>query len=372
MKQVKLPVGLRDSFSKTCQKKKKLQEQIETVFSSYGYEEITTPSIEYYQTYYKAFETLEDRNMYKFFDQDGEILTLRMDMTVPIARAITSHCKNNEHPVRLRYCANVYRVCQSYAGKRNEMTDCGIELVGLDQNSDIEVVTCALDAMRCMKCKSYILEIGNVQFFKTACDALNLKEDIRIQLADLIDRKSMVELEEYLESLDMPAKARLFFLRLPFLAGKEQILNLAYDISFTNDLKKIVVELKDLYKNLKELGYENEVTFDLAKVPHLHYYTGIIFEGFIQGIGSAVLSGGRYDHLLEKFGPAQRACGFSIKLDEIVDQMPEETVKKKIRIYYGYHQQMDALKLAAQKRKQQIVELIPSEKDEITLEEVDE
>ena len=370
MKQVKLPVGLRDSFTKTCQKKKKLQEKIEHVFASYGYEEITTPSIEYYQTYYKAFETLEDRNMYKFFDQDGEILTLRMDMTVPIARAITSHGIDNEKPVRLRYCENVYTVCQSFAGKRNEVTDCGIELIGLDQNSDIEVVSCALDAMRCIQSKSYIVEIGNVQFFKTACDALNLKEDIRMQLADLIDRKSMVELEDYLESLDMPAKARIFFLRLPFLAGKEQILNLAYDISFTNDLKKIVVELKNLYKKLSELGYEKEVTFDLAKVPHLHYYTGIIFEGFIEGIGSAVLSGGRYDHLLEKFGPEQGACGFSVKLDEIVDQMPDEEAESKIKIYYGYHKQMEALKLAAKHRKNKIVELIPTEKDEITIEEV--
>lgn len=371
MKQIKLPVGLRDSFSKTCTNKKNLQAKIEHIFETYGYQMIETPAIEYYQTYCKAFETLEEKNMYKFFDQEGEILTLRMDMTVPIARAITYHTQKEKTPIRLRYCADVYTVTQSFAGKRNEVTDCGIELIGLDEQSDIEVLTCALDTMRCLQSQSYIVEIGNVQFFTNACDALQLKNEVRIQLADLIDRKSMVELEEYITELDLPKKAKNFFLQLPLLAGKERILDLAYDISFTDELKKIVLELKNIYKQCKELGYEKEVTFDFGKVPHLNYYTGIIFEGFIQGIGSAVLSGGRYDHLLEKFGPAKPACGFSVKLDEIVDQMQEETRQKRIRIYYDHKDQMQALKLAAEKRKTFIVELIPKHGCDIQIEEVD-
>lgn len=368
MNQIKVPKGLRDSFSKTCKAKKQIQSELEQLFTSYGYEEIQTPTIEYYQTYYKAFETLEDRNMYKFCDQDGEILTLRMDMTVPIARAITSHMSFQEFPIRLQYCENVYRVNQTWTGNQNEITDCGIELIGMDENSDIEVVTCALDSMRCLNPKSYIVEIGNVQFFKTACEELQLKKEVNQKLADLIDRKSMVELEEYLETISIPSKAKAFFLQLPLLAGKEQILDIAYDISFTDKLKKIVIQLKKLYKNLKQLGYEKEVTFDFGKVPHLNYYTGIIFEGFFEGIGRAILSGGRYDHLYERFGLAQPACGFSIKINKIAEQRTVN-VPKKIKIYYDLEHQVQALQLAKEKRANHIVELILDYDENIRVEE---
>ena len=201
MKKFSIPSGTRDLILKECVNRQELKQEIEAVFEAYGYEEIITPSIEYYETYQTGFEQLKDEAMYKFFDQEGKILTLRMDMTVPIARVCATKFKDQTPPFRFRYTADVFKVKQSFAGKRNEVTDCGVELIGLrDLESDLEVLMCALEVMEAMKQDSYTLEIGNVNFFHCACEQLNLTEEQVEILADLIDRKSMIELKEYLSN----------------------------------------------------------------------------------------------------------------------------------------------------------------------------
>lgn len=372
MKKFSIPSGTRDLILDECMKKRALQKGIEEVFDAYGYDEIITPSIEYYQTYQTGFEQLKDEQMYKFFDQDGKILTLRMDMTVPIARVCASKFKDQTPPFRFRYHANVYKVKQSFAGKRNEVTDCGIELLGLqDKESDLEILMCALEVMETMKQSSYTLEIGNVNFFHSACDELQLdKEEVEI-LADLIDRKSMIELKDYLSKLKLDEDKQQFFLQLPWLCGDIKVLDDALTYCFNDQLKDIVYQLKQLMSDLTALGYGKHITFDLGKVPHLNYYSGLLFEGFVEGIGTSVLSGGRYDHLLEKFGKPMPAIGFSVKLDYLLEvyELTCET-KKTMQILYPLSKQLEALQKAKTLRKDYRVELLPQEREDIEVKEV--
>lgn len=372
MKKFSIPSGTRDLILDECMKKRALQKGIEEVFDAYGYDEIITPSIEYYQTYQTGFEQLKDEQMYKFFDQDGKILTLRMDMTVPIARVCASKFKDQTPPFRFRYHANVYKVKQSFAGKRNEVTDCGIELLGLqDKESDLEILMCALEVMETMKQSSYTLEIGNVNFFHSACDELQLdKEEVEI-LADLIDHKSMIELKDYLSKLKLDEDKQQFFLQLPWLCGDIKVLDDALTYCFNDQLKDIVYQLKQLMSDLTALGYGKHITFDLGKVPHLNYYSGLLFEGFVEGIGTSVLSGGRYDHLLEKFGKPMPAIGFSVKLDYLLEvyELTCET-KKTIQILYPLSKQLEALQKAKTLRKDYRVELLPQEREDIEVKEV--
>lgn len=136
--------------------------------------------------------------MYKFFDHNGRILTLRMDMTVPIVRVATTRFKDQKPPFRFQYCANVYKVKESFAGKRNEVTDCGIELLGQSaEESDLEILVCACEVMEKLKQDAYTLELGNINFFHSACSDLHLDEEDIKTLADLIDRKSMSELSSF-------------------------------------------------------------------------------------------------------------------------------------------------------------------------------
>lgn len=366
MKKFAIPEGTRDLILGECTAKKRLQDAIEQVFDSYGYKEIVTPSIEFYQTYQTGFEQIHDEQMYKFFDHNGGILTLRMDMTVPIARVAATKFKDQKPPLRFRYCANVYKVKESFAGKRNEVTDCGIELLGLDEKqSDLEILVCALEVMECIKQASFTLEIGNVNFFHTAVELLGLTKDETQILADLIDRKSLTELKEYLETLRLDAVDKQFFLQLPWLCGSADMLQEALGFCFDARLKAIVENLQLLYEQLSALGYGDRITFDLGKLPHLNYYSGILFEGFVEGIGTSVLSGGRYDSLLEKFGEALPAIGFSVKLDAVLPVLHLKQQEATLTLCYPYEKKVEALRQAKELRKSTRVELLCGDYDDI-------
>lgn len=369
MKKFSIPEGTRDLILGECKSKKELREAIEDVFDSYGYREIVTPSIEYYQTYLTGFETLKDEQMYKFFDHNGRILTLRMDMTVPIARVAATKFKDQLPPLRFRYCANVYKVKEYFAGKRNEVTDCGIELLGLcDEASDLETLVCALEVMEQMNQASYTLEIGNIHVFYSACKDLNLDDEQMALLADFIDRKSMRELHEYLETLALKDEAKMFFLQLPWLCGKADVLQLALQYCFQPNVKETIHELQRLHEALCALGYGDRITYDLGKVPHLNYYSGIIFEGFIEGVGTSVLSGGRYDSLLGKFGRPMPAIGFSVKLDYVLAALSNtEEEKEIITLCYPRTKKIEAIQKAKELRKQYRVEMLCEDCEDIVV-----
>ena len=370
MKKFSIPEGTRDLILGECSAKRALQNDIEEVFDSYGYKEIVTPSIEYYDTYHTGFDTVKDEWMYKFFDHNGRILTLRMDMTVPIARVVATKFKDQALPLRFRYCANVYKVKKSFTGKQSEVTDCGIELFGQSsQESDLEIVVCALEVMEKMHQKAYTLEIGNINFFHSACKDLKLSQEQMETLADLIDRKSMSELETYLNSLHLSDEVNKFFLQLPWLCGDVEVLKEALPYCYNAKLRSIITNLKEMYHQLEELGYSSHITFDLGKVPHLNYYSGLLIEGYIEGSGTSVLSGGRYDRLLEKFGNPMPAIGFSVKLDYVLPMLEQKQNKKEsITLYYPMKDKVEALRQGKELRKQYIVAFVQDETyDEVTI-----
>ena len=351
MEQIQVPQGMRDLITDDFRKKEALRKRIENIFASWGYEPVSTPALEYYQTFDNAYNELTDDEMYKFVDRNGHVLALRSDMTVPIARMTASRFALRKPPFRFRYCEDVYKVRHSFAGQRNEATDCGIECIGLGEESNLEVLSIALDTMAAIGAGPWQLELGNSSFFRSACTAEKLdKEDID-KLARLIDRKSMVDLSEFVASLSLSEKAASFFCTLPLLGGDASIFEKAEEISFTDDLKAAVAKMKTLYEKLKVLGYGSQVYFDFGKAPHLDYYTGIIFEGYVEGVGTSFLSGGRYDCLLAKFGKDMPACGFSIKLDTILDALPKEKEIPVREVTYRSGEELDALLKARELRK---------------------
>ena len=367
MQQIQLPQGMKDTILQECEKKKYLQNTLEQIFESFGYEEIITPTIEYYETYENAFKNIQTTDMYKFFDENGRILTLRTDMTVPIARVCASKFKDSKPPFRYRYTSNVFKVRQKFAGKRSEVTDCGIELIGLDSKSDVQVLCCALEVMK--NFKNYTLEIGNVQFFQAACKVVRLSTEEINTLANLIDKKSMVDLKIYLDSLYLSEKIVDFFMHLPFLCGDVNILDEAYAYCFDESLKEVEPALKK-GAEAGMLSVASDVAIDLGKVAHLDYYTGIIFEGYVSGVGTSILSGGRYDCLLKKFGRDLPACGFSVKLDPLIDHVDVQ-LKKKFILYYPESKQIEAMKQANKLRKEGSVILEPSLNETIYVKEVE-
>lgn len=351
------PSGTRDLLSSQVRAKRRLQNRIMNRFDRYGYEEVMTPAIEYYQTYNRAFASLEDRQMYKFFDENGEILTLRMDMTVPIARLAASALREAPLPLRLSYCSNVYKVHKTFAGKRTEVTDCGVELIGAGADGDLEIVCLALDVMNSLDLPLWTLELSDCRLFlKAAGLVFESDEDISC-LGYLIDAKSMVELEAFLDRFDLPDAVRAFFLELPLLSGGLETLERVRDLCFDPALLEVADSLEQLWKDLDRISSAEQISFDFGKLPHLNYYTGLIFEGFAAGAARSVLSGGRYDHLMERFGRTADAVGFSLKVDSLFEAVGQSERPSIVCVCYPESRKLEAFALAENLRKDHPVRL---------------
>lgn len=362
-----LPEGTRDLILDECIVKRAIERDIDDIFYKWGYKEIITPTVEFYETFNHDSQTLKEEDMYKFFDNRGRILVLRPDMTIPIARVVETKFKDESLPIKLRYNSNVFRVHASLGGKRNEYTDCGVELIGLeDKKSDLEVLVLALEALEKLGLSDFKLEIGNIGFFEGVFETLNISKESKEIIAQYIEDKNLKSLEDYLDEIDIKDEYKEFFNKLPWLFGDRSILEEAKVLAFNEELKANLEYLENLYSELDILGYGNKVTFDLGMVPRLNYYTGIIFRGYGEGVGNTVLRGGRYDNLItigEEYIPA---IGFSLDINSVIENVKISekinTIDKSCKIYYSSKYRIEAIRKSEQLRQEgKIVELIPDD-----------
>lgn len=334
------------------------------MFEKWGYGEISTPTVEYYETFNHKTQSLKEEEMYKFFDSNGRILVLRPDMTVPVARMINTKLRDMNLPLKLFYNANVFRVHESLEGKRNEYLDCGIELIGGDgEVIDLEVLITALEVLKSLKTKeSFKLEIGNVNILKSAINAMNLSENHKENIIELINKKSLINLKDYLENIKIKDDYKKFLTTLPWIFGGYEMIKKAKELAFNDDVKENILYLEKIFLNLRELGYEKYISLDMSMVPRVNYYSGIIFKGYVNGIGSTVLRGGRYNDLLENFGRKISAIGFSVDVNLLINSCTyNETINRK-NIILDKNNYLNSLKRAIEEtEKNEYLEIIYKE-----------
>ncbi|EHI98870.1 ATP phosphoribosyltransferase regulatory subunit [Clostridium sp. DL-VIII] len=363
-----IPEGTRDLILDECTIKRNLERNVDGLFEKWGYKEVITPTLEFYETFNYNSQSLREEDMYKFFDNRGRILVLRPDMTIPIARVVETKLKDVGLPIKLRYTSNVFRVHESLGGKRNEYTDCGVEFVGLeDKKSDLEILVLALEALKKLGLKDFKLEIGNIGFFNGAFRNLEIDQKYKEIIARFIEDKNLKSLEEYLANLDIKDEYKRFFNKLPWMFGDKQVLEEAKKLAFNEDIKENLEYLEMLYFELNELGYGENITFDLGMVPGLNYYTGIIFRGYGEGVGNTLLRGGRYDNLINISKSSIPAVGFSIDINSVIPivKLNNNLLNKdEYKIYYCERDTIEAIRKSEELRsKGYIVDLLP--KDDI-------
>ena len=365
-----LPEGTRDLILDECVIKRSIERDIDGMFESWGYKEVITPTVEFYETFNNSSQSLNEEDMYKFFDNRGRILVLRPDMTIPIARVVQTKLKDAEVPLKLRYVSNIFRVHESFGGKRNEFTDCGVELVGLeDAKSDLEVLVLALEALKKLELDDFKLEIGNIGFLKGILNNLDITEVQKETIAQFIEDKNLKSLEDYLSELNIDDDYKTFLNKLPWMFGDKSILNDAKKLAFNENILSNIKYLETLYYELEKLGYGHNVTFDLGMAPRLNYYTGIIFRGYGEGVGNTLLRGGRYDNLIQsEDGIYMPSIGFSIDINSVIPIIKEKKKKnfkkKTCEIYYNDKDKIKAIRESMKIRNEgYIVELFP--KDDI-------
>ena len=344
---------MRDFTVDECKRRNKIIETITERFSKWGYSEVSTPIVEYYKTFNHKTQDLKEEEMYKFFDSRGRILVLRPDMTVPVARLVNTKLKDMKLPLKLFYNAEVFRVHESFEGKRNEYLDCGIELIGASgEKTELEVLVTALEVLKALDTKKeFKLEIGNVNILKSALKDMNLSIDNQNKVIELINKKSLTSLREYLDDIEIRKEYKEFLNKFPWLFGGYEMIKKAKGLAFNEDMKKNIEYLENLYLNLQKLGYEKYLSVDISMVPRVNYYSGIIFKGYVKEIGSTVIRGGRYDNLLESFGKSIPAIGFSVDVNLLIDSCDYEEKVNSEKIILSKDNYLEELRKAINKTR---------------------
>lgn len=319
-----LPKGVRDILPEKTARRNAVIKKVLSVFGKCGYHEVTTPFIEYLDVITQGGGKDLKKRIVRFTDRaTGRSIALRPDFTPQIARIVATHYRDHEKPVRLAYHGSVIRLTEDAGGGQKEVYQAGLELIGnASPEADAEVISTAIEAMKASGINEFKIDIGQVDFVRGILDESGLPSSKRGEALDAVSKKDMSLLAEIAASAG--AKHRDALAALPSLFGREELLTRAGKY-ITNDRSGLALDnIKSVVRILKKKGYSDYITIDLGEIRGFDYHTGIIFEGFVNGVGSAVCGGGRYDNLLTGFGYPSPATGFAFDLDNLISAIDRQ------------------------------------------------
>ncbi len=351
------PEGVRDLYGTECENKLLLQNRMHHVLKLYGYRDIQMPSFEFFDIFNKERGSVASKNMFKFFDREGNTLVLRPDMTPQIARCAAKYFENEELPIKLCYLGNTFVNKSSYQGRLKETTQLGCELIGDSSvTADAEMLAMMIEALLAAGLKEFQVEVGQVAYFKGLVNEAGIDSDTEEELRLLIQKKNFFGVEELARGCGLSDSVREALFMLPQLFGSAGKLDDAK--KYVNNAESLgaIEHLKSVYELLKVYGYEKYVSFDLGMLSELTYYTGIIFRAVTYEVGEPVANGGRYDELICQYGKPAASIGFSINVDFVLLALNRQKIdlpsgKLPLMILYRADDAADAIRLADHYRK---------------------
>jgi ATP phosphoribosyltransferase regulatory subunit len=314
----RIPAGMRYYIGAEARLRRKVEDVAMSVFADWHYEEVITPSVDYYDLFEQGMGQREAQRGFRFTDNDGRLLALRPDVTSSVARMAATLLADRPRPLRFCYAAPVFRQqTQSHAEWRRENTQLGCELIGSDGN-DLEVLRLAAEILSRLELRSkYCITINNVEIFNGVAANLKLEPRAREELRRLIDTRQGAELQQFLH--DCGGGEARAFLRPTQLTGKRDVIQTARG-AITNARSAAALDsLEVLWTAIESHGLADSFEIDLGDVSSLDYYTGLSLKVFVHGAGSSVGRGGRYDGLTGSFGRAEPAVGFVLNLDALTE-----------------------------------------------------
>jgi len=347
----------KNSYVEDFQIRDNLIETLKKRFATYGYRQVRTQTFESYDMYSTITGTVPKDEMIKVIDTTGNVLVLRPDVTIPITRMTALNGQDFEMNQRLFYVLDVFRRSGEQDNEK-ESTQAGVELFG--ENSpeiDAEIITLAIHTLNDLGFANFKIEIGHAGFFKEIIQQANLSDESLESLQMLIQSKNLVEIDPFLTELDIDEQLKTALKSIPLLYGEPNtVIKQASEVTSNNKMEEILHKLNDVLSLLNDYGIEDHVVFNLGLINNMNYYSGIIFQGFIDTVGKPVLMGGRYDHLGEQFDSSMPAIGFAFEVDLVVHALQQQDLintqdpSADILVCYDKEKQRDALKLAYQLR----------------------
>lgn len=315
----KIPNGLRYYSGQEARLRRMIEETAMSVFDGWSYDEVITPTLDYYSLFERSMGPSEAHHAFRFTDTDGRLLALRPDVTSGIARVTATLLASHPRPLRICYAAPVFRQQgQSTIEWRRESTQIGCELVGRNSEAaDIEVLAIAAEVLRRLSLdRKYVITISDVEVFNGVVESLGFEPGARDQLRQLVDGRNVADLESFLISHASKEECRAFS-QLIRISGGLETLDRARRVITNARSSAALDRLAVLWGIIESLGISDHFEIDVGDVSRIDYYTGLTFKIYIEGAGARVGSGGRYDNLTANFGKSEPAVGFVLDLDAL-------------------------------------------------------
>ena len=338
---INTPEGTRDRLFAECRDRRRVQSALTAQFRRRGYAEVSTPEVEFYDLFLQSGNPMPQEAMLKLIDRSGKIMVMRPDCTAPIARVAATKLQTMPLPQRLYYDQTVFRSGAEHRGGSSEIAQCGVELIGAaGGKADLEMVALAVDALRSCGAARFHVELGHAGFFRALAGRMDMDGETVEQMRQLIEGKNFAALNDLLEPYQGQS-AYAALKRLSRLFGGVEVLDEAEALAGEHETLEY---LRSLWTELEAAGYGNYLRFDLGLVHQIDYYTGVVFRGYVEGAGNAVLSGGRYDGLAAAFGRSAPATGFAIDVDAVAACLEaDEPPKLEVLVHFGPGQLAQAL-----------------------------
>lgn len=364
------PEGVRDIYGKEFAKKQDIERVLSQHIASYGYEDIQTPTFEFFDVFSREIGTTPSKELYKFFDKEGNTLVLRPDFTPSIARCVAKYFREEKAPLRFTYKGNTFTNTSNLQGKLKEVTQMGAELINDSSvEADAEIIALIVESLKGIGLKEFQVSIGQVEYFKGLCQEAGLDEETELDLRACISGKNFFAAQELLNERNVAEPYRSTLLKVADLFNSMTSLSDARQLVKNARSLAAIDRLEKLSEVLQLYGVSDYVSYDLGMLSKYNYYTGMIFKAYTYGVGNAVVTGGRYNSLLERFGKEAPAVGFAIVIDDLMEALSrqntefmQETI---LSLHYDPHKKEEfetalnqAKKLRAEGKK---VVLLPKE-----------
>jgi ATP phosphoribosyltransferase regulatory subunit len=305
-----IPSGTRDVLPDEMREVRAITETLRGVFVRHGYGEVYTPAIEYESVVRTAAGGVLPA--YRVFDDHGEVLALRADMTVPIARLVATRYPTADPPLRFCYIAHAYRAVRPHRGQMREFLQAGVELVGAPGAAGTaEALTVLCHALDAVGLTEYRVGLGDASLYPKLMASFAVPEEARERMLRELGEKDLVGLEHEVQELGLPDEAADLLIRVPQLRGGADVLG-----GVSGPVADALGGLRDVLEQL-DPGVAERVIFDLGLARGLGYYSGAVFDVYDPALGAPVGGGGRYDDLLGNFGRSLPAVGFALGVDRL-------------------------------------------------------
>ncbi len=318
------PLGFRDILPAEAREREAIAREVAELFNSRGYMPIETPTLEVLDVMQMGARGV--LSPFKFFDSRGDLLAMRPDVTVQIARMVATRFAHADEPIKLRYQQRVFRETETQMqAAAREQTQVGLELIGqAGAEADAEVIELFCEALALAGVRNYTLGLATVGVLRALLQRSGAPEAWQRSVLSAFHSSNFVELNRLTDSANPPADIDSTGLAPVFAQAIRRLPEIRGGLEAIERLRQIVEPLgcaADLdqfeatCRALEGLPGNPRLLVDFSLIGSLDYYTGVLFSAYSPDLGSSIGGGGRYDTMMAAFGCARPAAGFAFALE---------------------------------------------------------